>query len=142
MTQLMKQFNSNKKVSDYLRKKFPGLSQNKIEVAVYCGPDIRNLMKDEKFSSLLSRKEFKAWEAFRNVIDNFFGNFKNPRYKEIVKNLMDAMKELNCRMTVKIHFLDAHMDYFPDNLGKFSEEQGERFHQELKHFESRYNQCC
>lgn len=41
-------------------------------------------------------------------------------------------------MNLKIHFLHSHIDYFPENLGDFSEEQGERFHQDLKEFERRY----
>jgi hypothetical protein len=142
MTQIMKQFNKNEKVFAYLCKKFSGLSESKIKAAVYCGPDIRSLMNDKHFPTLLTRNELRAWEAFRDVIDNIFGNFKNPQYKEIVKRLMDSIKKINCRMTVKVHFLDAHIEYFPDNLGQFSEEQGERFHQKLKSFENRYNQSC
>ena len=41
-------------------------------------------------------------------------------------------------MSVKMHFLHSHLDYFPDNCGKFSEEQGERFHQEITLMEERY----
>ena len=41
-------------------------------------------------------------------------------------------------MSVKVHFLKNHLDYFPANLGELSEEQGERFHQEIKYFEQRY----
>jgi hypothetical protein len=35
-------------------------------------------------------------------------------------------------MSLKVHFLNAHLDYFPENLGAVSEEQGERFHQDIK----------
>ena len=41
-------------------------------------------------------------------------------------------------MSVKLHFLHFHLEYFPDNLGYYSEEQGERFHQDLKVMERRY----
>lgn len=41
-------------------------------------------------------------------------------------------------MNLKLHFLDSHLDYFPENLGHFSEEQGERFHQDIKEMERRY----
>ena len=41
-------------------------------------------------------------------------------------------------MSVKVHFLYSHLDYFPENLGAFSEEQGERFHQDIKVMEKRY----
>ena len=36
--------------------------------------------------------------------------------------------------SVKVHFLHDHLGYFPENLGTFSEERGERFHQDIKKF--------
>ncbi|GFU74235.1 HTH_Tnp_Tc3_2 domain-containing protein [Trichonephila clavipes] len=41
-------------------------------------------------------------------------------------------------MSVKVHFLHLHLDYFPENFGAVSEEQGERFHQDIKEMERRY----
>jgi hypothetical protein len=41
-------------------------------------------------------------------------------------------------MSLKIHFLDSHLDFFPHNLGKVSDEHGERFHQDIAVMESRY----
>lgn len=41
-------------------------------------------------------------------------------------------------MSIKLHYLRNHLDKFPDNLGNYSEEQGERFHQDLKVMEERY----
>ena len=34
-------------------------------------------------------------------------------------------------MSLKIHLVDAHLDCFPENCGTFSDEHGERFHQEM-----------
>ena len=41
-------------------------------------------------------------------------------------------------MSVKVHFFHSHLDYFPENLEAMSEEQGERFHQDIKTVEKRY----
>ena len=41
-------------------------------------------------------------------------------------------------MSYKVHFLHSHLDNFPENLGDYSEEQGERFHQDIKEMERRY----
>jgi hypothetical protein len=41
-------------------------------------------------------------------------------------------------MSLKLHFLHFHLDYCPENLGDLSEEQGERFHQDVKEMERRY----
>ena len=41
-------------------------------------------------------------------------------------------------MNLKLHFLHSHLDYFPENFGDYSAEQGERFHQDISEMESRY----
>ncbi|UYV65646.1 hypothetical protein LAZ67_3004948 [Cordylochernes scorpioides] len=41
-------------------------------------------------------------------------------------------------MSLKIHFLHSHLDFFPDNLGAVSDEHGERFHQAISSMEKRY----
>jgi len=38
-------------------------------------------------------------------------------------------------MSVKVHFLRSHVNYFPDNLEAMIEEQGESFHQDIKTIE-------
>lgn len=45
---------------------------------------------------------------------------------------------MGCRMSLKIHFLHSHLDSFPTNLGAVSDEQGERFHQDISEMERRY----
>ena len=76
--------------------------------------------------------------AFSQVVNNFLGNSKNPEYKEIVKTLLDNFHILGCNMSVKVHFLHGHLAYFPENLGTLSEEQGERFHQDIEIMEKSY----
>jgi len=41
-------------------------------------------------------------------------------------------------MSLKIHLLDSHLDFFPDSLGAVSDEHGERFHQDISALEKRY----
>lgn len=45
-------------------------------------------------------------------------------------------------MSLKIHFLHSHLEFFPENLGAVSDEHGERFHQDIAHMEKRYNGKC
>ena len=40
-------------------------------------------------------------------------------------------------MSLKLHFLFSHLEFFKDNLTDF-EEHGERFHQDMKNIEKRY----
>ncbi|UYV75986.1 hypothetical protein LAZ67_13002030 [Cordylochernes scorpioides] len=47
-------------------------------------------------------------------------------------------RSTGCNMSLKIHFLHSHLDFFPDNLGAVSDEHGERFHQAISSMEKRY----
>lgn len=41
-------------------------------------------------------------------------------------------------MSIKVHYLHSHLNEFQRNIADLSEEQGERFHQDLKIMEQRY----
>jgi len=41
-------------------------------------------------------------------------------------------------MSLKIHFLESNLEFFPENLGEVSDEHGERFHQDILTKEKRY----
>ena len=41
-------------------------------------------------------------------------------------------------MSFKVHTLDANLDQLMENMGAYSEELGERFHQNILDFERRY----
>lgn len=82
--------------------------------------------------------ERAAWTSFVEVTKNFLGNHKANNYLQIVNNMLENFKNLKCNMSIKVHYLHSHLDQFPENLGSYSEEQGERFHQDLKTMEERY----
>jgi len=41
-------------------------------------------------------------------------------------------------MSLKIHFLESLLDFFPENLGEVSDEHGEKFHQDIITMEKRH----
>ena len=41
-------------------------------------------------------------------------------------------------LSLKVHFIDCHLDFFPENLRTVSDEHGERFHQDISTMERRY----
>ncbi|GBL90486.1 hypothetical protein AVEN_179413-1 [Araneus ventricosus] len=86
----------------------------------------------------METNEIKACESFKLVITSFLLNKKDPNYKSIVEEMIKNFKILGCSMSLKVHFLDSHLDYFSENLDTVSEEQGERFHQDKKEMERRY----
>ncbi|GBM64476.1 hypothetical protein AVEN_194234-1 [Araneus ventricosus] len=86
----------------------------------------------------METSERKTWKSLKLVITSFLGNKKSPNYKSILEKVIKKFNILGCSMSLKVHFLDSHLDYFPENLGAVSEEQGERFHQDIKEMERRY----
>jgi hypothetical protein len=96
-------------------------------------------MKDKAFESKMQDNEKEAWNAFRDVVLKFLGNQKDPNFKRIIRKMLTEFKDLGCSMSLKVHFLASHLDYFPENLGAVSEEQGERFHQDINEMERRYH---
>lgn len=111
----------------YLQKKFSCSTEAKLRAGIFTGPQIRELLKDDEFDKSLSVLELQAWKGLTAVIQQFLGINRAPNYKQLVADILDAFQKLGCRMSVKMHFLHSHLDYFPDNYGKYSEEQGERF---------------
>lgn len=122
----------------YLSKKFPKVSAAKLKEGIFVGPQIREVLMDIEFERALSPLELKAWLAFKWICANFLGNNRSHAYKDGVEKLLDAYKEMDCRMSLKMHFLHSHLAFFPENLGAVSDEQGERFHQDITAMEVRY----
>ena len=80
----------------------------------------------------------KALNAFVAVVKEFLGNPKAANYEDLVVTFFDSSHDLDCNMTVKVHFLKSYLNEFPANLGDVSDEYGERFHQDIKIMEERY----
>ena len=110
----------------------------KKKAGIFDGPRIRQLIRDPEFENSMNEGEQEAWKAFVLVVKNFLGNNKARNYAEHVHNMLTAFRNLGCNMRIKMHYLFSHMDRFPENLGPMSDEQGERFHQDTKEMEIRY----
>ena len=57
---------------------------------------------------------------------------------EMVQRLIHPYKTLGANMSIKLNNLHSHVYRFQENLGSTSNEQGERFHQDIKEMECRY----
>lgn len=95
-------------------------------------------MNNTEFTGLLNSNEKRAFQAAMDVIKNFLGNNRSENYKQIVKEMINAYGGMGVNMSLKIHFLHNHLDFFPENCGAFSDEHGERFHQDIKIIEQRF----
>ena len=95
-------------------------------------------MLDEHFDEILVDAELNAWRCLKEVCQNYLGNYKAPDHVEIVERMLDSFHALKCNMSLKIHLLHSHLDFFPSNVGNVSDEHGERFHQDIATMEMRY----
>lgn len=122
----------------YICSMFPKLSDAKLKAGVFTGPQIRVMLRSKDLEQRMSGLERKAWQAFRQVVNGFLGNHRSENYKELLENLIQTYQRQGCRMSLKLHFLHSHVDFFKANLGAVSEEHGERFHQDIQIMEKRY----
>jgi hypothetical protein len=136
--QLVKAIDKDSAAFQYLGTKFPSLSEAKIKEGVFVGPQIRELLFDEQFQNIMDELQLAAWQAFRALCEGFLGNHRSPNYRALVQHLLQSYRALGCNMSLKLHFLMSHLDFFPENMGDVSDEHGERFHQEISVMEKRY----
>ena len=95
-------------------------------------------MQDKLFDEDLNETERNAWLSFKRICKDFLGNHKAADHQDFVQDLLTSYKAMGCNMSLKIHFLESHLDFFPENLGVVSDENGERFHQDILAMEKRY----
>ena len=117
---------------EYVRCKFPNVSDAKIKEGIFTGPHIRELMQDQQFDEELNETERNAWLSFKRIRKNFLGNHKAANYHVVVQDLLTSYKGVGCSTSLKIHFLDSHLIFFfffSENHGEVGNERGERFHQ-------------
>jgi hypothetical protein len=72
MTKEGKEFN-------YLRQKFPCISEAQIKEGIFVGPLIKQLFQGPYFNNKLNAAEIRATDAIENVCSNCLGNKKNQK---------------------------------------------------------------
>jgi len=75
---------------------------------------------------------------FVQVVKGFLGNHRAENYIKLVETLVKNYSKMDCRMSLKVHVLDAYLHSFKENMDAYFEEQGKRFHQDIQHFERHY----
>jgi len=95
----------------YLQEQFPRLSEAKLKEVIFIGPQIRELIKDEYFDTLLQGDEKASWDSFKFVLKVFLGNRRAQNYEELVNNLLQNYQKLGCNMSLNTHFLHSHLDF-------------------------------
>ena len=113
------------------------MSDAKIKEGIFIGPQIRELMQDKQFDEDLNETERNAWLSFKRICKDLLGNHKAENYQDVMQDLLTSYKAMGCNMSLKLHFLEPHFDFLPENLGAVSDEHGEIFHQDILAMEKR-----
>ena len=113
-------------VSIILPKPFLVRAWKKLKAGIFDGPLICKLMQDQTFTARMTVAERAAWCSYVSLIRKFLGNTEASNYLNLVDVMLQNFQALGARMSIKLHDLFSHLDYFPDNLGNVSKQQEER----------------
>jgi len=75
-----KAVNCNSECFNYFKCKFPELSDAKVKEGIFIGPQIRYVMNDLHFDSLLNINELSAWYSVIDVVKNLLGTSFRKQY--------------------------------------------------------------
>jgi len=79
---------------EYLRNKFPNVSDAKIKEGVFIGLQIRELMQDKQCDEDLNETERNARLSFKRISKDILGNDKAANYRDVVQNLLTSYKAM------------------------------------------------
>ena len=83
------------------------------------------LLKDNVFVTKMTSSKKRACSVSETLLNNFWGTL---HWKKVVLTMIDSFQKLRCSTSLKLHFVDSHVEYFLENFGDYSEEQFKRFH--------------
>ena len=116
MKSFVKAVNQDEAAFTCLWETFTRQSEAKFKEGVFIGPQIRDVIMDEFFDTLLQGDEKAVWHSLKFVIKGFLRNRRAQNYEELVNNLLQSYQKLTCNMSLNIHFLHSHLDFFPREL--------------------------
>ena len=124
----IKVLKSDSKALSYVQAMFPKLSEAKVKGGIFTGPQIPKMLGSKVLEDKMTTLDREAWRSFRNVVHCFLGRNKANNNEDCLETLLQTYCKLKCRMSLKMHYLHSHLDFFRPNLTDVSEEHGERFY--------------
>lgn len=61
----------------------------------------------------------------------FRGKQRAPNYRELVHVLLEAYRNFEYILSLKIYFLHSHLGFLPPSLGEVRDEHGEMLHRDI-----------
>jgi len=70
-------------------------------------------MQDKQFDGDLNGIQRNAWLSIKRICKDFLGHHKSANYQDVVQDLLTSYNAMECNMSLKIHFMESHLDFFP-----------------------------
>jgi hypothetical protein len=70
-------------------------------------------MRDKRFDEDVNEIDRNAWLSFKKICKNFLENYKAAYCQDVVHDLSTSYKAVGCMLSLKIHFLESYLDFFP-----------------------------
>ena len=67
-------------------------------------------MSDSEFDIIITESEVSAWRSFKLLCTDW--EIAKLVNSATVENLLTSYRVLECRMSLKVHFLHAHLNFF------------------------------
>ncbi|GBN87735.1 hypothetical protein AVEN_235178-1 [Araneus ventricosus] len=107
-----------------------GLVKNLIKAMDKNGPAFKYL--HEKFPRLSVAKNNEGVFVRPQIKQLFI----DPKFEKLLRS--KEKQDFGCLVSLKIHFLDSHLNFFHDNCEQVNDEHGERFHQDIANMDKWY----
>lgn len=133
-------FQVNESALEYIMSKYPFISPSKHKNGVLTGNLINQLMEDNTFAQFLTEDQLNLWQSICAFSKELLSARIRPEnYMELANNLKDSFARLGTNMSPKVHLATQHPSEFRQFCAKYSEQPGERMHQDLKPMQERYH---
>ena len=86
---------------------------HKIKEEIFTGPHIREMMQDKQFDEDLKETQRNACLSLKKICKDFLENHKAVQHQNVMQDLLTSYKAMGCNESLKIHFLELHLDFFP-----------------------------
>ena len=76
----------------------------------------------------------KNWanQSLKSIVANFLGNHWSAEHEKEIEEIQMNFRLLGEGVSVQLHFLRSHLDYFPKNSGDLSKEQDGHFYHDIR----------
>ena len=138
MINFVKAMDQNSTGFVYMRNMFTRLSDAKIKEGVLSGPHIRELIHKIWRPTKWSVKNRLEIIQKCNYQFSWVSSGRKVSWYDAWSCTVQSYKAVGYNTSVKMHFLDFHLDFSPEDLGTVSNEHGERFHQDISTMEKQY----